>query len=372
LSLPLQLTAEAANWKVPQRNGEDSMRFYTQQHRYTCGIDLHARSLYVCILDDTGQVLVHKNVNASPEALSKLIAEYRNDLIIGVECMFSWYWIADFCEDHGIEFVLGHALYMKAIHGGKAKNDRIDSEKIARLLKGGMFPYAYVYPRDMRGSRDLMRRRIKLARERGELMGHIKNTLSQYNLPAHPKNLRYDKHRDPMRTAFPDPSVQRSIDLDLARIEFYDGQLSKLEWYLKRTAKLVDPKTVIRLKSVHGIGDILSLVILYEIHDIERFPRVQDFVSYCRLVKCQRESAGKKHGTGGAKIGNPYLRWAFGEAAALFLRGNPKAQRWLEKKTRKHNKAKAMTILAHKLGRAVYYMLKRGTLFDQDRFLAQS
>jgi len=175
-----------------------------------------------------------------------------------------------------------------------------------------------------------------------------------------------------MRTAFSDPSVQRSIDLDLARIEFYDGQLSKLEWYLKRTAKSVDPKTVIRLKSVHGIGDILSLVILYEIHDIERFPRVQDFVSYCRLVKCQRESAGKKHGTGGAKIGNPYLRWAFGEAAALFLRGNPKAQRWLEKKTRKHNKAKAMTILAHKLGRAVYYMLKRGTLFDQDRFLAQS
>jgi transposase len=119
--------------------------------------------------------------------------------------------------------------------------------------------------------------------------------------------LRYAKHREPLRTAFPDPSVQRSIDLDLARIEFYDDQLSRLQWYLKRTAKSVDPKTVIRLQSVHGIGDILSLVILYEIHDIERFPRVQDFVSYCRLVKCQRESAGKKHGTGGARIGNPYL-----------------------------------------------------------------
>ena len=108
------------------------MRFYTHQHRYTCGIDLHARSLYVCILDDTGQMLVHKNIKASPEALLKLIDQYQDDLIIGVECMFSWYWVADFCEDHGIEFVLGHALYMKAIHGGKAKNDRIDSEKIAR------------------------------------------------------------------------------------------------------------------------------------------------------------------------------------------------------------------------------------------------
>ena len=346
------------------------MRFYTQQHRYTCGIDLHARSLYICILDDTGQKLVHKNIKASPEPLLKLVAEYQDDLIIGVECMFSWYWIADFCEDHGIEFVLGHALYMKAIHGGKAKNDKIDSEKIARLLKGGMFPYAYVYPRGLRSTRDLMRRRIKLARERGDLMAHIKNTLSQYNLPAHPENLRYEKQREPMHYAFPDPSVQRSIDLDLARIDFYDGQLAKLEWYLKRTAKSFDPKTVILLKSVHGIGDILSLVILYEIHDITRFPRVQDFVSYCRLVKCQRESAGKIHGTAGAKIGNPYLRWAFGEAAALFLRGNPDAQHWLEKKTRKHNKAKALTILAHKLGRAVYFMLRRENLFDPERFLA--
>jgi transposase len=193
----------------------------------------------------------------------KLIADYQDDLIIGVECMFSWYWIADFCADHGIEFVLGHALYMKAIHGGKAKNDRIDSKKIARLLKGGMFPYAYVYSRDMRSSRELMRRRIKLARERGDMMAHIKNTLSQYNLPALPENLRYDKHRQPMRSTFSDPSVQRSIDLDLDRIEFYDAQLAKLEWYLKKTAKAVDTNTMIRLKSVHGIGDILSLVILY-------------------------------------------------------------------------------------------------------------
>ena len=347
------------------------MRFYIQQHRYTCGIDLHARSLYVCILDDTGKILVHKNIKATPDALLKLIADYRDDLVIGVECMFAWYWIADFCADHDIEFVLGHALYMKSIHGGKAKNDRIDSEKIARLLKGGMFPYAYVYPRGMRAHRDLMRRRIKLARERGDLMAHIKNTLSQYNLPPHGENLRYAKHRVAMRSAFPDPSVQRSIDLDLARIEFYDGQLRQLEWYLKKTAKAVDPKAIILLQSIHGIGDILSLVILYEIHDISRFPRVQDFASYCRLVKCSRESAGKKHGTGGGRIGNPYLRWAFGEAATLFLRGNPQAQRWLEKKTRQHNKAKAMTILSHKLGRAVYYMLQRGTLFDQDRFLAQ-
>ena len=348
------------------------MKFYTKQRQYTCGIDLHARSLYVCILDDTGQTVVHKQIKASPEALLKLIAPYQADLVIGVECMFSWYWVADFCADHDIEFVLGHALYMKAIHGGKAKNDKIDSDKIARLLKGGMFPMAYVYPRQWRGTRDLMRRRMRLMRQRAELIAHIHNTLSQYNLPPNTENLRYAKHREPLRELFPDPSVQRSIDLDLDRIDFYDQQLSQLEWYLKKTAKSADNNVIIRLKSIHGIGDILSLVMLYEIHEIDRFKRVQDFVSYCRLVKCQRESAGKIYGTGGAKIGNAYLRWAFGEAAVLFLRGNPGAQQWLEKKTRKHNKAKALTILAHKLGRAVFYMLKRKTLFDQDKFLALS
>lgn len=289
--------------------------------------------------------------------------------MIGVECMFTWYWVADFCADHCIPFVLGHALYMKAIHGGKAKNDKIDSEKIARLLKGGMFPMAYVYPRQWRGTRDSMRRRMRLMRQRSELMAHIHNTLSQYNLPPHTKNLRYSQNRQPLRTVFSDPSVQRSIDLDLNRIDFYDQQLGKLEWYLKQTAKEVDHPAIIRLKSISGVGDILSLVMLYEIHDIDRFERVQDFVSYCRLVKCQRESAGKIYGTGGAKIGNAYLRWAFGEAAVLFLRGNPEAKRWLEKKSRKHNKAKALTILAHKLGRAVFYMLKRQTLFNQDKFL---
>jgi transposase len=348
------------------------MKFYTKQHQYTCGIDLHARSLYVCILDESGKPVVHKQIKASPEALLKVISPYRSDLAIGVECMFSWYWVADFCADNDIDFVLGHALYMKAIHGGKAKNDKIDAEKIARLLKGGMFPMAYVYPRQWRGTRDLMRRRMRLMRQRAELIAHIHNTLSQYNLPPNTDNLRYARHRENLRERFPDPSVQKSIDLDLNRIDFYDEQLGQLEWYLKQTAKSVDKNTIIRLKSIPGIGDILSLVILYEIHHIDRFERVQDFVSYCRLVKCKRESAGKTYGTGGAKIGNAYLRWAFGEAAVLFLRGNTPAQQWLAKKTQKHNKAKALTILAHKLGRAVFYMLKRRTLFDQDKFLATS
>jgi transposase len=283
--------------------------------------------------------------------------------------MFSWYWVADLCEDEGIDFLLGHALYMKAIHGGKAKNDKIDSHKIATLMRGGMFPLAYVYPRAMRGTRDLLRRRIHMMRKRAELLAHIHNTVSQYNLPPLQKNLRYAFNREGVAEQFSDSSVQKSILLDIALIGFYDQQLSKVEWHIKKLADQSHYKEIMLLKSVPGIGLILSLVILYEIHDINRFERVQDFASYSRLVKCKRESAGKSYGTGGARVGNAYLKWAFSEAAVLFLRGNEDAKVWIEKKAQQHNKARALTLLAHKLGRAVYFMLKRSQVFDQTRFL---
>ena len=126
------------------------MKFYTQTHQHYCGIDLHARSLYVCIMDRDGTILTHKNISAGPGALLAIIAPYRDDLVIGVECMFTWYWVADLCVQESIAFILGHALYMRAIHGGKAKNDKIDSLKIATLMRGGMFPVAYLYPRSAR------------------------------------------------------------------------------------------------------------------------------------------------------------------------------------------------------------------------------
>jgi len=121
---------------------------------------------------------------------------------------------------------------------------------------------------------------------------------------------------------------------------------------------------------VPGIGKILALVILYEVHDIARFEKVGNFLSYARLVKCAKESAGKRYGTSGAKIGNVHLRWAFGEAACLFLRNNPEGKRLHEKLVRKHGKAKALSILAQKLGRAVYFMLKRKQAFDMNKFFS--
>ena len=346
------------------------MRFFTKQHLYYCGIDLHARSMYVCILDEEGEVVAHRNMKARPEAFLKAIAPYRKDIVVAVECIFTWYWLADLCAQQGIPFILGHALYMKAIHGGKAKNDKIDAHKIAALLRGGMIPTAYVYPPEMRATRDLLRRRMHLMRKRSELLAHIQNTNSQYNLPEIGKKIAYKANREGVAERFDEQSVQKSIEMDLLLIDHYDKLLTDVELYITRTAKEHDAQNFFLLRSVPGIGKILSLVILYEIHDIERFPTVQDFASYARLVKCSKESAGKRYGVSGAKIGNVHLKWAFSEASVLFLRGNSKGQRYVEKLTSKHGKAKALSILAHKLGRAVYYMLKRKKAFNMKQFLS--
>ncbi|MCX6356252.1 MAG: IS110 family transposase [Candidatus Aureabacteria bacterium] len=346
------------------------MRFYTTQHRFYCGIDLHARSLYVCIIDQTGDVLLHKKLSADGQHFLEAIKPYQESIVVGVECVFLWYWIADLCEEKGIPFVLGHALYMKAIHGGKAKNDKVDSEKLARMLRGGTFPVAYAYPQKMRADRDLLRRRNYLVRKRSELLGHIQNTNSQYNLPPIGLSLDVKRDREDVAKHFPIPAVRKSVEVDLKLLDHLDVIVADLERHIERTVKIHNPMKYYLLRTIDGVGKILSMVILYEIDDINRFPRVQDFCSYARLVKCAKESAGKKHGTGGRKIGNVHLKWAFSEAAVLFLRCNPRGQLYLKQVEKKHGKGKALSILAARLGRAAYFMLRRGEAFDRDKFYA--
>ena len=181
------------------------MNFYTRQHKYYCGIDLHARKMYVCVLNQQGTVQLHKNIDTDPALFLELIAPYQEDVIVGVECVFCWYWLADLCASMQLSFILGHALYMRAIHGGKTKNDKIDSYKIASLLKGGNFPVAYSYPAEWRATRDLLRRRMYIARRCGELVAHIQNTNTQYNLAGFKKKLTRKHNHDGVAERFEDP-----------------------------------------------------------------------------------------------------------------------------------------------------------------------
>jgi transposase len=309
------------------------MRFYTTQHRFYAGIDLHARTMHLCVVDAAGTVVFDKGLPCRPEALLRALEPFRDGLVVGAECMFAWYWLADLCVEKDIPFVLGHALYMRAIHGGKAKNDRIDAGKIARLLRGGTFPIAYAYPKGMRATRDLLRRRTYLVRKRAELMTHLQILNAQYNLAPFPKKLSFAANRTEMNVAarFAEPNVQKSAAADLAIIDALDAQIGALELYLVRTAKVDDVQTFHRLRSIPGVGKVLVLILLYEMHDVARFASAGQFLSYARLVRCAHESAGKKLGSGGKKIGNAHLRWAFAEAACLFLRGSERAKKWKER-----------------------------------------
>jgi transposase len=179
----------------------------------------------------------------------------------------------------------------------------------------------------------------------------------------HPRN------RIGLAEAVPDPIVGANIEADLAMAERLDDIIRSLERTIRRRAKIDAPDTLELLQTIPGIGRVLALTLLYEIHHIERFPRVGDFLSYARLVKSQKASAGKITGTSGAKIGNAHLKWAYSEAAVLFLQKNPPGQHLINRLRSKHGRGKALSVLAARIGRASYFMLRRSTPFDMDRFL---
>jgi transposase len=260
---------------------------------------------------------------------------------------------------------------MKAIHGGKTKNDKIDSYKLAMLLKGGNFPTAYPYPAQWRATRDLLRMRMYISRRCSELVAHINNTNTQYNLPAFKKKLSRKHNHDGVAERFDDPEVRKSVEVDLEMINALNQTLKKLEWHIEKTARQHDYHTLYLLRSITGVGQILALVILYEVHDVRRFPTVQDFSSYARLIRPVKESDGKWAGHTNNKIGNQHLKWAIKEAAILMLRDCPEAKYFVAKMERKYNKGKALGIFTHKLGRAIYLMLKTKEAFDMKRFFAQ-
>jgi transposase len=350
------------------------MRFYKNRHRYYCGIDLHAKTMYVCVIDSEGAVVKHRNISCNPGAFLSAIALFREDIVVAVECVFCWYWLADVCAKEKIPFVLGHALYMKAIHGSKAKNDKIDSEKIALLLRAGMMPQAYVYPQEMRATRDLMRRRLFFVRRRAELLAHVQMTFQQYNCTAPVGDLTYAKNRDALVLPFSDPAVVRAVQCDLTMVGHLTKMVDQLEHYIDalRFEKEDIGLKLALLRSVPGIGRVLSATILYEIEDINRFPSVQDFISYCRLIKPKKTSAGKTVAGGGKKIGNHHLRWAFSEAVMIHLRDDAQGKCYMQQLLKRHPKGKAMSILAAKLARSVYFILKREQSFDAKKFFAMA
>ena len=281
-------------------------------------------------------------------------------------------WRADRCTPEGIPGVLGHALYMNALHGGKAKHATIDSHTMAGRLRGGMRPQAAVYPAARRATRDLRRRRRPRTRTRAALVAQSQQTTRQYHLPAISQQLADQANRASVAERFPEPAVQQRLAVDLALITPDDPWLTDLELSLVKTTQAPEAPLVSRLRSIPGVGTLLALVRRYAIHERHRCPRVQACVSECRLVTCAKDSAGQRAGTAGQQLGHADLTWAFSAAAVLVLRNNPAGQPYLARLTTQPGTGKALTGLAHHLARAVSDRCKRDTAFALKKCLQES
>jgi len=346
------------------------MDLYTSTTEFNCGIDLHSKNMYVCVMNRAGNVLLHRNISKNNfQFFLKLAAKFVHDLTIACESTFNWYWLADACREHGIKFALGHALYMRCIHGGKTKNDKVDSKKIADLLRTNYLPIAHCCSKEKRPIRELLRRRITFVRYRAGIKAHLSSSVYAPGVaPLTREEKRKSQRDEVIPQKFGDENLRLSAETDLAIINFLDMKIRTLElMILKQTRKQFSVENQLLL-TVPGIGETLSLVLLYEVDDISRFKSVKNFCSYCRVITPKAESGGKSYGSQGAKMGNAYLKWAFSEAA-VYCRKNEEMKNYFTKLERKHGKRKAHNILSHRLARAVYYVLKNRTAFDMNIFM---
>ena len=348
------------------------MDYYRTQTEFNCGIDLHSRQMYSCVMDPAGEKLLHANIrNNDFDYFLRRVEPWRHDMTVVCESTFNWYWLADACCEAGIEFVLAHSLYLKHIHGGKNKNDRIDSEKLAHLLRANLIPPAYAYPAARRPTRALFRQRMRFVWKRSSLMGQLRmNQHAEGIKPAAGKTGSRDEWEANILDQYANPVHRFSAQMNMEMIRSYDRQIKLIERRLKNEARKDFAVELAIAKSAPGIAWILAMSILYEVDTIDRFPTVKDFLSYCRLVKGSVASAGKFKGLKGAKMGNAYLRWAFGQAAMVAKRSDPLIKAYADRLIARHGKYKGNAILAAKMARAVYFMLERKTVFDAGKLVS--
>lgn len=337
---------------------------------YFCGVDLHSTFLFATVVDKDGNIYLKRKLNNEFDLFYRSVQPFLPDLAVGTESTYNWYWLADGCKKQNIPFYLGHAHYMKLISGAKKKTDKLDSQTQANLMRTGFFPLAYAYPKEMRTVRDLLRRRMYYVALRAAANTHIQTIFAQQAIfSINGQHIKTKHTRKKLPELVSNQNNKLSIETDLNVMEALDKTIRILETHILKIAQTHDPETLSLLKTVTGIGDILSLTILYEVHTIDRFASVKQFSSYCRVVKCERSSAGKKSGGGNQKIGNPYLKWTFDQIINTGKKKSPEIKKKFDRLVAKHGSRKARAIMGHKYAIAVYYMLKNKKPFNEELFL---
>lgn len=333
-------------------------------------IDLHSNNNVLVVLDEADRVIVEKRL---PNELSHLIIElaaHKNEIeAIAVESTFNWYWLVDGLMEAGYKVKLVNTAAVKVYEGLKYTADEHDARHLAHLLRLGLLPTGYIYPKKERSVRDLLRKRGQLVRCRTTQILSIQNMTSRNSGKGISKAEIHELDKEAIaKICGGDKNRMLAIESNISVMRELDGQIVKLEHAIVKQAKL-KPEFK-QLMTINGVGKILAMTIMYEVGTIARFGKVGQFASYARCVSSSRWSNGKKKGEGNRKNGNKYLAWAFVEAAVFAIRFNEQIKRFHQRKKAKGNGIIAIKAVAHKLARACYHVLKKQESFDVTRAFA--
>lgn len=336
------------------------MQFYV-------GIDLHSNNCVVVIIDGEGKLVYQKRLENNLALIEQVLNPFKSNIVgIVVESTFNWYWLVDGLSEHGYQLHLANTNAIQQYNGMKCTNDYTDAKWLAELLRLNLLPEGYIYPKEERALRDLLRKRGQLVQQRTQniltLQTSIyRNTGSKMSGNKIMKNYSDDE----IFLILKDKNVQFAASSNLKIIRTLSEEIAKLEKIILKQAK--NKPAFKNLKSVPGIGEILALTIMLETGDIKRFDSVGNFSSYCRCVDSKKVSNGKKKGENNRKNGNKYLSWAFVEVANFAIRYDEKIKKYYQRKLSKTKRVIAIKTIAHKIARACYHIIRDGIVFDVNK-----
>jgi transposase len=334
------------------------------------GFDLHSSNTYVGIIDEDGKRIWKKKLRNDPSLISATLRPFKEDIVgVVVESTYNWYWLVDLLMEEGYLMHLANPSRIQQYSGLKHGDDEDDAFWLAEMLRLHILPEGYIYPKEQRPLRDLLRKRGHLVRLRTSLILSLQNILAR-NVGAkmkanHIKALRTD-HVTPLLACNDDLALAGRVSKDA--IDSLTKQIKAIEAVVEKKIDIKRPYDL--LLSLPGVGRVLALTIMMETGPIDRFADVGNYVSYCRKVPAARFSNDKKKGTSNRKNGNKYLSWAYGEAAELARRLDSEARAYYDRKRKRTNAPIAHSALAHKLARAAYYMMRDRVPFMPERAFA--
>ena len=331
--------------------------------RLYCGIDLHSNNSVVVLIDDEDRAVYEKRLPNSFEVILLELSRYKKKIAgVVVESTFNWYWLVDGLQEEGYKVHLANTAAIKQYEGLKYTDDKSDARWLAHILRLGILPEGYIYPKEERAVRDLLRKRSQLVRQRSVHILSIQNLMSRNTGRSMSGTKIKTLTELDVDGMFGSDDVAAAVKCNLRACRFLAKEIIMLE-------KMILSRASIRpeyenLLTVDGIGKALALTIMLETGDISRFGKVGNFASYCRCVDSRRISNEKKKGENNGKNGNKYLAWAFVEAANFAIRYNKVIRRFYERKKSKRNGIVAIKAVAHKLARACYHILKDNVPFS--------